>query len=148
MFSTAQLDLIKSTVAEMRNEGYKYYLAYQDNNSSSGSPDLFIIFSKDEIFGKDLYSYFIPSGSVRYGYFSSNSTNYGARLTVTNLTDGIVTHTINSYNHISTNATFTSLTAHQPDYCTEVYQYETFGACCLLLSVMFLVSCILRFFRR
>ena len=148
MFSTAQIDLIKATVTEMRDEGYKYYLAYQDNNSSYGSPDLYIIFSKAEIFGNNLYSYFIPSNSVRYGYYTSNSTNYGARLTVTDLTDGIVNFDINNYNHISTNATFTSLTAHQPDYCAEVYQYETLGACTLVLCVMFLVSCIFRFFRR
>lgn len=149
MFSTAQLDLIKATVAEMRDEGFVYYLAYQNNGVSSGNPDLYIIFSKDEIFGKDLYSYFIPSDSVRYNFRTSNSTSYGDRVTVTDLTDGIVTFNIDSYNHISTNATFTSLTEHQPDYCiTEVYGYETLGACCFVLCVSLFLSCFFRFFRR
>ena len=148
MFSTAQLDYIKSTVAVMRNEGYKYYLAYQDNSYSSGTPDLYIIFSKTEIFANDLYSYFIPNNSVRYAVRTYNSTNYGQRVTVSDLINGIVTFNIDGYNHISTNATFTSLTAHQPDYCTEVYQYETLGAVCIFISIMFLLSCFWRFFRR
>ena len=65
MFSDAQQRYIASLVASMRAE-YPYYIAYSDyRNSSSDSPQLYIVFCKEKITSKGLYSYVVPAG-VRY----------------------------------------------------------------------------------
>lgn len=50
MFSTAQNDYLKSLIPAMRRQGYRYYLAYSDNDRDNNyNPDLYVIFAKDKI---------------------------------------------------------------------------------------------------
>lgn len=152
MFSTAQIDMINGLSAPMRDEGYVYYLAYTDNTrSTSSDPDLYIYFSKEEIFASDMTSFFIPSNSKFYSIRTSNSSSYnntGARITVDDieLSDNIV---VDDLEFISTNASFTSLSEVQPDFTVgEVSQYETQGALLFVVCVFLLFFAFTKLFRR
>lgn len=73
MFSTAQNDYLKSLIPAMRRQGYRYYLAYSDNDRDNNyNPDLYVIFAKDKIMANSLYSYSVTAGSVRYSIITSN----------------------------------------------------------------------------
>ena len=90
MFSDAQQRYIASLVASMRAE-YPYYIAYSDyRNSSSDSPQLYIVFCKEKITSKGLYSYVVPAG-VRYAVNTYNYSSYNsssARTVVTAYSGG------------------------------------------------------------
>lgn len=152
MFSTTQIDMINGLSAPMRAEGYVYYLAYTDNNKTNSSdPDLYIYFSKEEIFGTDLNSYFIPSDSKFYSIRTSNSSSYnntGARITVSDveLAENI---SVDDLEFISTNASFTSISEVQPDFTVgEVTQYETQGALLFVVCVFLCFFAFTKLFRR
>lgn len=146
MFSTVQTDVIKSLIPVMRRQGYKYYIAYtytRTGNFSTAEPDLYIVFSEDKITASDLYRYTVPSGSVRY---SIRTPNYSTNSSAVN-TDRLVSSsfsgslTINSYEHIYTNAVFSGSSV-QPDILYEMkggYQYETSFATAILLAVFVLL---------
>lgn len=144
MFSTAQIDMINGLVAPMRDEGYLYYIAYTDNTrSNSSDPDLYIYFSKEEIFATDMLRYHVPNASILYSIRTSNGSSYnntGSRVTFSNieLSRDI---TIDEVEFVSTNATFTQVVPVQPDYTVgEVGQYEMQG------SLLFVVCTLLLFF--
>lgn len=152
MFSTAQIDMINGLVAPMRNEGYLYYLAVTDNTrSTSSDPDLYIYFSKEEIFATDLLSYHIPNNTKLYSIRTSNGSTYnstGERINVTDieLSSNIV---VDELEFVSTNADFTEVSVVQPDYTiTEVGQYETQGGLLFTLSVFLFLFGFLKLFRR
>jgi len=134
MLSTTQLEYLRPLVAKMREEGYLYYLAYGvysfDYSSSYNNPDLIVYFSKEEIFGKSMYSYTIPSNSLKYSVKTGNaSSNYQTqRVEVSTISSIQIGMNIPVYSHVSTNATFLSLTEVQPDMCLEVKSNETQGA--------------------
>lgn len=149
MFSTAQLDLLNGLVSCMRDQGYLYYLAYTNVSSTSNDYDMFVYFSKDEIFATDMYRYTVMSGSLKYSIRSGNaysSTLYD-RFTVSDVELAEIGITVPSYCHVSTNATFTSSSV-QPNYCLEVKQNETLGGVCFLLCVSLFVCCFFKLFRR
>lgn len=149
MFSTAQMDIMRPLVAEMRDQGYLYYLAYQNySSSSSGDFDIYMIFSKESITAADMYIYNVPGNSIKYSIRSGNAyTN--------NLTPRLVTETLSSsstvvireYQHISTNAAFTTSIV-QPDLFLEVKQYETQGSLLFIVCVFLCLFSFFKLFRR
>lgn len=149
MFSTAQTDYVKSLVPTLRKAGYDYYLAYTDNERTTGSPDLYIIFSKDEIIANNLYSYSIPEYSVRYAITTSNySSNYsGSRISVSSLAGTSIN--IDSFEHIYSNARYSSYSL-QPDITkgNEVQLNATLQACSIVVTCALLFSVFLSFFKR
>ena len=152
MFSTAQLDMINGLVGSMRAEGYLYYLAVTDNaRSTNTDPDLYIYFSKEEIYANDLLSYHIPNNSKLYSIRTSNGSTYnntGERISVSDieLSDTIL---VDEIEFVSTNAAFTEVSVIQPDYTiTEVGQYETQGGLLFTLSVFLFLFGFLKLFRR
>ncbi len=152
MFSTAQLDMINGLVGSMRAEGYLYYLAVTDNvRSDNTEPDLYIYFSKEEIYANDLLSYHIPNNSKLYSIRSSNGSTYnntGERIYVSDieLSDTVL---VDEIEFVSTNAAFTEVSVIQPDYTiTEVGQYETQGGLLFTLSVFLFLFGFLKLFRR
>lgn len=123
MFSTAQQAYIEALLPTYAKEGYKYYVVYSNTNTNSSYnsttyPDLYAVFSKEEITAEDGYTYVIPNDSilvtVRTGnYSSSNNAVNTDRVTVNNY--AAQTLSINEYEHIYTNAEFEAYSL-QPDY--------------------------------
>ena len=122
MFSTNQINYIDSFLATYAAEEFSYYVAYTNTNVGSGyyttEPDLYIIFSTEEIKASDGYNYSIPSGSIQFAiltgnYSSNNSANNDERVVQSTLQAQNLK--IDSYEHIYTNAVFEAY-ALQPDY--------------------------------
>lgn len=120
MFSTNQINYIDTFLATYIPEGYDYYIAYSNTNTAyfSTEPDLYIIFSNEEITASDGYNYSIPAGSIQFsimtGNYSSNSSaNNDERVVQTTLQKQNLK--IDSYEHIYTNSKFEAY-ALQPDY--------------------------------
>lgn len=153
MFSDAQQRYIASLVATMRDE-YPYYIAYSDYKAnSSESPQLYVIFTKDKITAKGMYSYEVPSG-VRYALITNNYSSYytnQARQVVSSYSGGSLS--IPVYEFVYTNATFSSYSV-QPDinclyggdYNAQI-QMQNFVLVAALLSV-FILGIINSFCRR
>ena len=153
MFSDAQVTYLRGLVADMRDVGYLYYLAYQQNNSySSNDYDLIVYFSKDEIFADDLYTYTVMRDSVKYsirtGNSYSSSSDQSARVSVETVELAKVNLKIPVYCHVSTNSIYLSGSVRQPDLIPEVHSYETQSAICIVLCVVLLATCFFKFFRR
>lgn len=111
----------------MVERGYHYYVAYTNTTISSGynrpvEPDIYVIFSAEEITSTSAYSYNVPSGSVRYiirsGNYSSSSTAVNTnRLTFSDFSGNL---SIDVYEHVYTNAVSSaSQTVIQPDILKE-----------------------------
>ena len=152
MFSTAQLDMINGLVAPMRAQGYEYYVAITDNTrSTSSDPDLYIYFSKEEIFATDLLRYHIPNNSILYSIRTSNGSSYnstGARIDVSDV-ELSQELKVDEVEFVSTNATFTELVPVQPDYTVgEVGQYEMQGALLFVVCTFLLLFAFTKLFRR
>ena len=121
MFSTNQTEYVKTLLPTYAADGYKYYIAYTNNDNSTytqTNPDLYVIFSKDKITASDGYNYSIPEDSViisiRTGnYSSSSSANNSERVEVNQYVNS--TLSIDKFEHIYTNAEFAGHTL-QPDY--------------------------------
>lgn len=122
----------------MRNQGYKYYVAYTHTNTdnswnTSTDPDLYIVFSKEKITAQSGYKYTVPENSVQY---ICRSSNYSTSTNSVN-TDRIIkqnysgTLNINVYEHIYTNAQFGESLVVMPDilggelYAETVYTQST-----------------------
>ncbi len=152
MFSKAQIDMINGLAAPMRAEGYLYYVAITDNTrSTSSDPDLYIYFSKEEIFATDILKYHIPDNSKLYSIRTSNGSSYnstGPRISMSDIELSQELQ-VDELEFVSTNATFTELVPVQPDYTIgEVGQYETQGAMLFTLSVFLLFFAFTKLFRR
>lgn len=124
MFSTNQLEYVKSLLPTYAKAGYKYYVAYTNTNTGGGyfdsttNPDLYVIFSKKSISAENAYSFITQDASilvtVRCGNYSSGSSAVNTdRIVVTDFNNKTV-H-IDKYEHIYTNAEFSGKTL-QPDY--------------------------------
>lgn len=147
MFSTNQDNIIKSLVPVMRRQGYRYYLAYTNTDTSSSwnsssEVDLYIIFSSEKITGNSQYLYSVPEGSVRYSVRSSNyssGTNaVNSERLVTESYSGTVT--VQAYEHIYTNAEFSGYSV-QPDILYSAqggYLYEGVISAAILFAVLIL----------
>lgn len=156
MFSTAQQAYCDSLIPTMYARGYPYYIAYTYSIPSSGwnqqsVPDLYIVFSKDPITSSNGYSYSVPSDSVRYAirtnnYSTSSGANNSERMAVSNFYGNL---TVDPYEHIYSNATFTGSTI-QPDILdkggkqNEYLQAQGFMLTAFFLFVVFWKICTVR----
>ena len=122
MFSTNQIEYVKTLLPTYANQGYKYYIAYTNNDNTnyySTNPDLYVIFSKDKITASDGYNYSVNPEetviiSIRTGnYSTSTSADNSERVLVNQYVNE--TLFIDEWEHIYTNAEFTGHTL-QPDY--------------------------------
>lgn len=150
MFSNAQMQIMQPLIYQMRDQGYLYYIAYQNYLTSiSDDYDLFIIFSKDEIMANNMYSYTIPSGSVKYSIRSGNaSSNRQTQRILTNEIRTDISLSIEDYQHVSTNAIF-STAVIQPDlFSTEVKQVEAETGVLFFTIVLVFVIAFTKLFRR
>lgn len=114
MFTDSQQGFVASLVANMRDE-YPYYIAYSDfKNGSYDSPSIYVIFTKEKITARGLYSYEVSAG-VKYSLITSNYSSYNtntARTVVNSFVGGIVAVPV--YEFVYTNADFASSSV-QPD---------------------------------
>ena len=150
MFSTAQLDIMRSLVAQMRDKGYTYYLAVQNSASSvTNDYDMFIYFSDQEITSLSQYLYTLPSSTIKYSIRSGNasSTNKTNRVDVSFLSAETDLQ-VDTWQFISTNAEFlTGMIV--PDYTfTEVHNLETNALSSFMLVCVVMLVCIFQMFRR
>lgn len=152
MFSTAQNDYLKSLVPVMRQQGYRYYIAYSDNDRDNNyNPDLYVIFAKDKITANSLYSYSVPAGSVRYSIITSNTSYNNTAYRVITASVEASTVSVDRYEHIYSNAAPATDTVQlQPDilYTGEVYVRETVSAVGIVLVIGLFVSWFWKFFSR
>lgn len=149
MFSTAQMDILKPLVAQMRDNGYLYYLAVQNTATGvSNDYDMFIYFSDTEITALSQYSYSMPQSTIKYSIRSGNaSTNQKQnRIDITYLTSA-TTLRVDSWQFCSTNAETISAMVVPDLTFTEVKSYETAGLSSFMLTVIVLLVSILHFFR-
>ncbi len=157
MFSTSELHYIDSLIPTYAKEGYTSYVIYSNTVDNSGwnyssGPDLYAVFSKEAISATDAYSYDIKEDflfvTIRCSdYSSGSSANNSDRIVVEER--AAQTISINSYEHVYTNAEFQSY-ALQPDYTLSseggnIIATESIG---MLLTVIGLVSLFLSFFRK
>lgn len=161
-FSTTELQYLDGLVPSYYENGYKYYVAYTNTNTNSssssaqtGTPDMIVYFSKNEIKTSGYGQFTIPSGSVKCDviasdYYSGYGSTYylGARLLTTRVNSS--TLDIPDYEHIFSNAVGTSESvALSPNpYGMEMKTNDTLGACTFILSVLLMFSCLIRFFLR
>lgn len=146
MFSTNQLEIVKSIVPTMRNQGFKYYVAYTHTNTdnswnSSTEPDLYIVFSKEKIIAQSGYKYTIPQNSIQYicrsgNYSTSSSAVNTDRIKKENFSG---TLSINLYEHIYSNAEYGESLVVMPDILGgETYAETTYIQSTNLLLATFL----------
>ncbi len=83
MFSTAQLEIIRSHVPRMREQGYLYYLAIECSYMNKTSPeycpyDLMILYSKEPIYYYSVKSiqYSVDADNIYFGFQSGNYNGY------------------------------------------------------------------------
>lgn len=150
MFSTAQTEILQSLVPTLAADGYKYYVAYTNNQYSgyyNSDPDLYVIFSKEPIQSVSAYMFNIPAGSVQYAvrsgnYSSSSSANNSERITAQDFSG---TLRVDVYEHIYTNAEFSAGTAVMPDINfrgggEQLEKTNALGLVCTAL-LLFVVFC-------
>lgn len=139
MFTDAQQGYIASLVANMRDE-FPYYMAYSDfRNGSYDSPSIYVIFTKEKITAKGLYSYEVSSG-VKYSLITSNYSSYNtntARTVVNSFSGGTVVVPI--YEFVYTNAEFASSSV-QPDI-NKLYGGD-YNAQLQTTNFIFVVACL------
>lgn len=157
MFSTNQLEVIQTLVPTMKNQGYDYYIAYTntDTSSSWGSttePDLCIVFSSDEITATSGYSYDVPEGSVMYvirtgNYSTSQSAVNTDRYEISEYS-GILN--IDIYEHVYSNSTYSEGVVVMPDinFRGAGETYEKTNALGLVCTAVLLFICFCSFFKR
>lgn len=139
MFSDSQQRYIASLVASMRGE-YPYYIAYSDfKNSDYDSPQLYVVFCKEKITSRGLYSYVVPAG-VRYAVNTYNYSSYNsssARTVVSAYSGG--TLNVPVYEWIYTNSEFSSYSV-QPDI-NQLYGGD-YNAQLQTTNFIFIVACL------
>lgn len=155
MFNTTQVEILSSLIPTMKNQGYKYYVAYSDTNNSGSNnaqPDLYVVFSKDKIMCERSYQFSVPDGSVRY---TIRTANYSTNNSAVN-TDRYVSAPysgnlkIDVYEHIYSNADFAEGTVIMPDINYRgggelIEKTNGLGLVCVAV-LLFIVFC--SFFKR
>ena len=139
MFSDAQQGYIASLVASMRDE-YPYYIAYSDfRYGNYENASIYVIFSKEKIKSRGLYSYEVSSG-IKYSLITNNYSSYNtntARTVVTSFNGGVVTVPV--YEFVYTNAEF-STSSVQPDI-NKLYGGD-YNAQLQSTNFIFVVACL------
>lgn len=138
MFSDAQQGYIAALVSNMRDE-YPYYIAYSDfRYSDYEHASIYVIFSKEKITSRGLYSYEVPAG-VKYSLITNNYSSYNsnsARTVVNSFAGGVVN--IPVYEFVYTNADFTGSSV-QPDI-NKLYGGD-YNAQLQSTNFIFIVAC-------
>lgn len=147
MFNTAQQQYVTDLVNTLYSE-YPYYIAFTHTSLYSFSqrvePDLYLIFSKDKIEALSGYQYSLSGECKQFkvrtlNYSTSNNSVNTDRVEVDDYTQEIIT--IDSYEHIYTNAEFKTIIS-QPDILKEgSYQNVKIDTNSVLLAVFLLVFC-------
>ena len=139
MFSDAQQGYIAALVANMRDE-YPYYIAYSDfRYGNYETASIYVIFSKEKITSRGLYSYEVPAG-VKYSLIINNYSSYNtnsARTVVNSFSGGVVSVPV--YEFVYTNADFTSSSV-QPDI-NKLYGGD-YNAQLQSTNFIFIVACL------
>lgn len=151
MFSTSQQTICESLIPTYYLKGYKSYVCYTDTDVDyyRNTPDLYFVFSTDEISATTPYRYSVPQGSVRIAVRSANYNSGSgalndARLKIEDFSGNLI---IDDYEHIYSNAA-TSSTLIQPDILTQgVKTNENLHAQGIMLAVFFLFIVFWNFFR-
>lgn len=127
MFNTNQLTFLESFIPTMLLKGYPYYVAYTNTNTNNNYysdviPDLYVIFSTEEITCTSAYSYNIPENSIRFtcrtvNYSNSNNAVNTERISSSSFGGPLK---VNVYEFVYTNAICTnSSIVYQPDITKE-----------------------------
>lgn len=136
----------------MFKQGYEHYIAYSNtilDYYTIVPPDLYIIFSTENITASSAYNYIIPSGSIRYIIRTPNysTSQYGvntARIVTENFSGNL---SINVYEHVYSNAEYSSTTI-QPDILQEgSYSNVYMQANSIILATFLLVFCFLQMWK-
>ena len=139
MFTDAQQRYIAALVSNMRDD-YPYYIAYSDfRYGDYENASIYVIFSKEKITSRGLYSYEVPSG-VRYALITNNYSSYNpnsARTVVNSFAGGVVTVPV--YEFVYTNADFTGSSV-QPDI-NKLYGGD-YNAQLQSTNFIFIVACL------
>lgn len=139
MFSDAQQRYIAALVSNMRDD-YPYYIAYSDfRYGDYDNASIYVIFSKEKIKSRGLYSYEVPAG-VRYALITNNYSSYNsnsARTVVNSFNGGVVT--VPAYEFVYTNADFTGSSV-QPDI-NKLYGGD-YNAQLQSTNFIFIVACL------
>lgn len=139
MFSDAQQRYIAALVANMRDD-YPYYIAYSDfRYGSSENASIYVIFSKEKITSRGLYSYEVPAG-IKYALITSNYSSYNtntARTVVNSFAGGVLNVPV--YEFVYTNADFASSSV-QPDI-NKLYGGD-YNAQLQSTNFIFIVACL------
>lgn len=149
MFSTQQLEVVKSVTNTAYTKGYKYYVAYTHTNTNSGyyytvDPDLYIIVSMDKIEAESGYSYTCSENSLVY---TCRTVNYSTSQYAVN-TDRIVVDdylagsvVIPAYEHVYTNAEYGSYSI-MPDILQEGGQRDVYlNSSSVILAAFLFIFC-------
>lgn len=166
MFSTTQLEVIRSHVPLMREQGYLYYLAVdlRYNNGSLPLPDglnLYIYYSKEPIVYNQDYVYRLTGDCVGYGFNTDSASihNTSARIYNEFVSADYANFTIESleedYMWYSTNAVpgedaaSWGATLVPPDFTyTEVRQTDVSSGLLFIACVFIFFYSFLKLFRR
>lgn len=81
MFSTSQLEVLRSHVPKMREQGYLYYLAADIRYTNGALPldggqNLYIFYSKEPIVYNHNYEFSFTGDCVGYGFNTDSASNY------------------------------------------------------------------------
>jgi len=161
-FSTQELQYLDGLVPSYYENGYKYYVAYTNTNTNSssssaqtGTPDMIVYFSKNEITTSGYGQFIVPAGSIKCSvvasdYYSGYGSSYylGSRLLTTSVNSQ--TLDIPDYEHIFSNAVGTaeSVALSPNPYGMEMKYNETLGASAFLIGVLLMFTVFIRIFMR
>ncbi len=164
MFSTAQLEIIRSHVPQMREQGYLYYLAVDLRYNNGSVPDdvsLYIFYSNDPIVYNRDYEFDIPGDCVGYAFNTDSVSNYnnGPRMYNEFFLNGAANDVIDlvqeDYLFYSTNAipgenaSFYGATMVPVDFVySEVKQNDTSSGLLFIACVFIFFYSFLKLFRR
>lgn len=122
----------------MREQGYKYYIAYTDTDidsswNSATEPDLYFVFSKEKITAQSGYKYTIPENSIQYVCRSGNYSTSTNAVNTDRIKKQSISGTLNIdlYEHIYSNAEYGETQVIMPDilggemYAENVYIQAT-----------------------
>lgn len=158
MFNTAQLELIKAHVPQMRQQGYLYYLAvdarYMGPDVEIGNADTIFIYSKDPIYYSDFYTFSFSGDIVMYWMNSASASSYNTseRITVYNIPQDQAAEMGSMFSDflwISTNAITQSTAQIHPDVTyMEVRNNETTGGLLFVVCIILFFYAFIKLFRR
>lgn len=140
MFSANEVQYFTGLATNMREQGYKYYVIYE-NNTSGYRDNYTALFSKDNITANSPYSFTLTENSVSY-----TIPNYsdGGEMTVKPFSGSV---NIGAQYNCLTNAEFQTYSV-QPDLPMQEVKYnENFTALALCVVCAFLVALFYSFTR-